>query len=429
MVLFAVGVRRGDILFLLLLWPVLFASFYAWTRFFSPSARMDGGKLLLLLLLLGLGMRLLFFGTRPDVLTDDVYRYVWDGRLQAAGLNPYLYRANDPALIGWRDLEIYPYIAFKKNYTLYPPLAEFFFHLTARLDDGGFWLLRLFYLLADITCLLLLYRLCGPSPRLLIYLFFPLLIVETYGGLHFDILGAALLTAAYLLFQRRRFRWSFLLLTAAAFTKFIAGAAGPVLAAHYLRMLWREEPRPARRWLRMAGDILPAVLLVAALYLPFASAGFDLVRQLLFYLQRSFFNGSITEVLRRLTPLHFRTVASLLLVGVLAWIALSQRLSLLNGVKLSLLAMLLCSATFYPWYLIYLIPFMALEAQPSEWFLTAAVFLSYAVRLSYNAGGPWRESEWVRWLQYGPYYLLLLLDFLRGRYTKPSPADDQGAAV
>src|SRR5262244_2111684 len=69
----------------------------------------------------------------PPYLSDDINRYVWDGRVEAAGLNPYRYVPADPHLAGLRDEAIYPKIN-RSDYapTIYPPVAEYIFFLGTR---------------------------------------------------------------------------------------------------------------------------------------------------------------------------------------------------------------------------------------------------------------------------------------------------------
>ena len=69
--------------------------------------------------------------------SDDAYRYVWDGRVQAAGINPYRYAPADPALAELRDDAIFPKIN-RAEYavTIYPPVAQMFFFLVTRLGEN-----------------------------------------------------------------------------------------------------------------------------------------------------------------------------------------------------------------------------------------------------------------------------------------------------
>src|SRR5205085_920200 len=73
----------------------------------------------------------------PPYLSTDIYRYIWDGRVIAAGINPYRHIPTDPELAGLRDAEIFPNIN-RNNYapTIYPPAAEAIFFAVSRLSES-----------------------------------------------------------------------------------------------------------------------------------------------------------------------------------------------------------------------------------------------------------------------------------------------------
>ena len=90
---------------------------------------------MILILAMAVVMRLLVVGQDP-LLSTDVYRYVWDGRVQAAGINPYAFVPADDALKSLRDATIYPHIN-RADYavTAYPPVAQMFFFAVTRISE------------------------------------------------------------------------------------------------------------------------------------------------------------------------------------------------------------------------------------------------------------------------------------------------------
>src|SRR5215472_4804815 len=77
----------------------------------------------------------------PPYLSDDIYRYVWDGRVQAAGINPYRYIPADQSLQRLRDEKIYPRINRRDSApTMYPPMAEGVYFLTTRMSESATWM-------------------------------------------------------------------------------------------------------------------------------------------------------------------------------------------------------------------------------------------------------------------------------------------------
>src|SRR6266481_7637483 len=108
----------------------------AWLIVRAGSAR---STLFIVLALAGIFRLSIVFA--PPYLSDDIYRYVWDGRVQAAGINPYRYIPADAHLRNLRDEAIYPKIN-RRDYahTMYPPAAEFMFFLTTRISESVTWM-------------------------------------------------------------------------------------------------------------------------------------------------------------------------------------------------------------------------------------------------------------------------------------------------
>ena len=116
----------------------------------------------------------------PLLLSSDIYRYVWDGRVQAAGINPYRYIPADPALTALRDTAIYPNIN-RKSYarTIYPPAAQVVFALVGRISQTVIAMKLAMLAFEAVTCLCLLRLLALarlPAERVLIYAWNPLVL-------------------------------------------------------------------------------------------------------------------------------------------------------------------------------------------------------------------------------------------------------------
>src|ERR1700745_2724434 len=90
------------------------------------------------IIFIGAGLfRVLFLPLDPPRVSTDIYRYIWDGRVQGAGINPYLYLPVDPTLAGLRDGDIYPYINVAAYApTIYPPTAQIIFYLVTRISEA-----------------------------------------------------------------------------------------------------------------------------------------------------------------------------------------------------------------------------------------------------------------------------------------------------
>ena len=200
-------------------------------------------------------MRLLTL-VAPPILSSDIYRYVWDGRVQLAGINPYRYLPVADQLAFLRDEAVYPHIN-RADYahTLYPPAAQAIFALAAVVTPGVFGMklmIAAFDALA-IVALIVLLRIAGRDPaELLIYAWLPLPVWEFAGNAHIDGAAAGLLALALLLAVRGRSVWTGIVLAAATLTKFL-----PVVVLPGLLATARLAVAGCLR--RDAGRALPAV--------------------------------------------------------------------------------------------------------------------------------------------------------------------------
>ena len=136
----------------------------------------------------------------PPFLSDDIYRYIWDGRVQAAGINPYRFVPADKQLASLRDESIYSHIN-RRDYahTIYPPLAQAIFLGVTRISETvtgmkmamvGFEAIAIWLIIRLLTA----WRL--PPERVLIYAWHPLAIWEIAGSGHVEAVLVALIALA-----------------------------------------------------------------------------------------------------------------------------------------------------------------------------------------------------------------------------------------
>src|SRR5205085_1483066 len=150
-------------------------------------------------------LSILFF---PPYLSDDIYRYVWDGRVQATGTNPYRYVPADEALTQLRDEKIYPHINRRDSaQTIYPPVAEGAFLLITRVSESVTWMKAVMVgceAVAVWAIVQLLVAFGFARQRVLIYAWHPLVVWEFAGSGHVDALAIAFIALALLVRRRRR---------------------------------------------------------------------------------------------------------------------------------------------------------------------------------------------------------------------------------
>lgn len=211
----------------------------------------------LLIIVVGGGLfRLILLPLDPPRLSTDIYRYIWDGRVQGSGVNPYLYLPVDSQLAGLRDNAIYPHINRKEYaHTIYPPVAQMFFFAATRITQSvpGFKSIFIVIDLITIGIVATTLRAIGqPAERVLVYAWHPLPIFEFGGSGHIDALMIGFIALALLARVREKYGLVGLALAAATLVKLI-----PIILL----------PAFYKRWDRKLPIVFAAT--VALCYLPY----------------------------------------------------------------------------------------------------------------------------------------------------------------
>lgn len=211
----------------------------------------------------GLAARLLLVPL-PFLTSTDAYRYLWDGRVQAAGVNPYLHAPAAPAVAGLRDGALLPRINREQEVTIYPPGAQLVFlgaHLTGLRTPAGWKLLLLAAEAAVMVLLVGLLRRGGGDPtQVVAYAWNPVPIIAFGLAGHVDVLVVLAVLAAVWAWRQDRPR-----LVGAALAVGAAVKLWPLLLAP---AFLRSRDGTVRRSTAVAGGTTAAAVL-AALYLPY----------------------------------------------------------------------------------------------------------------------------------------------------------------
>jgi alpha-1,6-mannosyltransferase len=345
----------------------------------------------------------------PPYLSDDINRYVWDGRVEGAGINPYRYVPADPQLAALRDQAIFPNIN-RSDYapTIYPPVAEYVFFLGTRLGES-LTAMKATLLVFELAGVLLLLRLLGesglPRERILIYAWHPLTLWEFAGSGHVD---AAVVTFVVLALWARRREAAWLTgsaLAAAALVKFFPAVLFPAL---YRRWDWKMP--------------LAAAVTVMLAYLPFIGAGSAVLGFLPGYFEEEGLQSGagffLWNLLKSVPPLEHVGPSLYLALAAAALLALAvhslftaEGRYLASALTLAVAAMVLLSPH-YPWYFAWIVPLICFTPRLSALYLTVACPLLYFV-----PGGPDPEGARMafEWAIYGPFAALVAFELWRQR--------------
>ena len=348
----------------------------------------------------------------PQALSTDAFRYVWDGRVQAAGINPYRYVPADPALESLRDASIYPNIN-RSDYahTIYPPAAQLSFRAITRAGGGvpGMKAGMVAFDCLTIACLIALLRAHGlPATRVLLYAWHPLPVWEFAGTGHVDAAAIALLCLAFVAASRRAPLWTGAALAAATLVKYYPLVMAPAL---YRRWDWR----------------MPAAFaaVVVLLYAPYLGAGRSVLGFLPGYAaEEGLRDGSgifLWSLLRTVLPLpadalhYYAPIVAFTLAALGLYLQFGGRAtsrSAMTGPLLLAGAFTLLVSPHDPWYFTWLVPFICFRPSPAHLWLTAACVLMYVL--------PDPTGVRVQALLYLP---LTLQYFFARRLTSPENID------
>ena len=347
------------------------------------------------------------FLLRPVGADDDIRRYVWDARIQRLGYNPYTLIPNDPLLAGMHTSETRA-LNNPDVPSPYPPGAQLFFRAVTAVHESVF-ALKVAFVLCDLAIVLVLFdvlRRNGQAAHwILAYAWNPLLATEVAGSGHIDILGALLLLVSVAALGRR---WR--TVAAVAFGLAVAVKFLPIVLAP---LYWRR--------LRIRDALLGACLF-GLLYLPFLEGRRIPMGSLSIYVQRFRFNDPVFATLERVAVPQIM-VGFAVLVGILTaiWLRRKSVAWSSNAFAWPMAASLLCAPVVYPWYLLWLLPFMRSVSTVPIIIWTVSIIPTYYVWHLRTLGRPWLVPGWVMLLEYGSIAVAATILALR-RFTRPVAA-------
>lgn len=336
---------------------------------------------------------------------NDLIRYLWDGRVQTLGLNPYTVRPADPAL-AFTHTEDTRDMPSARARTPYPPAAQLFFRLVVTLHDSS-RAMKLALVFCDLLTILVLWRwllATGRSEWLtLAYAWNPLVVLEVAHSGHIDALGALWIAAAAFWLTRGR--------TALGTMAFVLAVATKLLPIVLVPLLWRR--------ISIRDAFIGAGLLVL-LYLPFAS-GADVLFGIQNVVQHVRFNGPVFRFLAYLTSADGAARIALAL-GLLTAAWCRSKLSDDDPAAWAwpMAVAMACAPVVYPWYLLYFTPFLLFPSTLPLIVWSCGVLMTYVVWEIVRAGGTWVVPLPVLLTEYAIVVALTIWVLLAPRLRAPA---------
>jgi len=331
-----------------------------------------------LVLLWSLLARLLWVGSEPW-LSDDLFRYLLDGRVLAAGLNPFQYAPAHPTIQA-----LAPDLASRVNHpgipTIYPTVVQLVGGFAALLHLGVVgW--RVLLSLCDLALVASIAALFGGGRdgwrAAAVYGLCPLAILESGANGHVEPL--VLLPLSLALGSDRRAWTAGLFLGVAALAKYFPLLLGP---------LWLR---------RRSGWTIPLLAMTAVFVgmLPFTMGGIDVTLGLRAYLENWNFNGPLHALFRfAFGDARWLRLIPFVAAAVGAAIALWRRVPPRSAAAPLFFVFLLFGPTLHPWYALWVLPWLGPRPSWTLWAFVAAVGLGYAVWWQQHVAGQWTLPLW-----------------------------------
>jgi alpha-1,6-mannosyltransferase len=357
-------------------------------------AEVSNRRLLTLALLFAVAFRVpLAIG--PVGYDSDMVRYIYDGRLQRLGYNPFLVTPSDPAVAGTHT-DLTRLMPSRNAQTPYPAAAQLFFRLVVTISESPL-AMKLAMVVCDlltVAVLLAWLRSTRRSPWLaLLYAWNPLVILEAAHSGHMDALGVLwIAVAAWMLSTGRGMR---------AVIAFVLAVASKLLPIVLLPLFWKR--------VRLR-DAAIGILVLAALYYPFRSAGTLPLGAVPNVIAAIRFNGPLFMGVRLLlTPQAAAVIAVLAGLGIAAWMRARRPASDPAAWAWPMAVSLAAAPVVYPWYLLYLTPFLFSRVTLPITVWTMSVLPVYIVWERARDGHRWRVPVWVMCAEYGLALIALVV--------------------
>lgn len=356
-------------------------------------------KIVFLIIVFGILFRITFIPTLYTT-SDDVHRYLWEGKVIVNGYNPYTTPPTDSNLAHLRD-DNYEKVTFKNMPAIYPPLSQAMFAVNYVIAGNSPAFLKLIYLLFEVITLLFIIKILvfkGKDTKLvLLYAWLPLPILEYFNNAHIDVIGITFLVMFLYYFEKKKYNLSSVLLAFAFLSKLLALLVLPLIV----------KKLGIKKTIIFYGIFL---FISIMFYFPFFSGNIDVLAGLIKYLSRWEFNGSVYNFVKIIfSSGEIARIVCAVLLSISVLIIAFMYKDFNKAVLGVFLCIIIFSTTLYPWYL--------------GWIAALNVFnpfysvLSLFFTINFSNFTPlapvWKEYPIVWIIQYVPFYGILIYDLWR----------------
>ena len=356
-------------------------------------------------------IKILFLSVEP-LGSDDYYRYLWDGKVQSNGINPYLYAPNDQNLNPLHSELLPKKVSYPQIRTIYFPVSQFLFTIAYLISGENAIGLKIILFLAELLILISLFylfkRLSIDLKYILVYAVLPLVFFQFFIDAHVDLVGAAIMLASITLYLYERKLFSHILLGLSISVK----PTGLLL----IPFLFQNEQKIL---VKLRTVFVPLIVFVIT-FLPYVFTATPL-DTIINFTAKWTFNGMIYNLLDIFLSnnLTIRIICGILFLIVFISLFLVKT-NLLKRIYLSLFLLMIFSPVVHPWYLIWFAVLLPVIRSYSGLYFVTAISLTSITVVTFQTLGIWQESPLILILQYLPLTLIFFYEFFKERFWRDS---------
>jgi len=341
--------------------------------------------------------------------SDDYYRYLWDGKVEASGINPYSYAPDASALSGLHSDILPKLVNYPDMKTIYPPVSQAIFYVSYLIGGESYFGLKIFHLIFDLITIfgifLIIKRLNLPQKNILIYVLAPLPLFQFFIDAHVDSFGLTFIVFSIYFYLVNKKLLSFIFIGLSICVKPLGLILLPIYFLNEKFITGKIK------------SVLIPISICILLYIPFVFTGTPF-QALLKFTENWTFNGVVFDILDSFIHDNQRVrliCAALLFITYLP--VIFSKKSILNKIYFSLILLFIFSPIVHPWYLSWLVIMLPFIPKQSGIVYSGLISLTAFTVLNYRLAGTWHEYTLVLVFEYAPVIILFLMDLFSDRYA------------
>lgn len=347
-----------------------------------------------------------------QITSDDYYRYLWDGKMQVNGINPYHFAPNDSNLTYLHSDRLPNLVNHTHIKTIYPPASQMVFFLSYYLFGEHIWGLKIIYLLLDILIIIFLFKaleiLEVKTSAVLLYAISPLVLCEFYINAHIDILLLLFICLSIYWLVKGNINFSMLFLGLSFMSKFYSLILLPLMLVYF----YNEKKTLIFISKGLVFFIIPVIITLP--YISHISNIFETIQSYSLYwynnnpIYRIPYEWFVESAM--LPDIYLRITIALLIIASLIFI-ITRETDIISKISYSIFAYFLFSPTVHPWYLTILCLFIVYKFRLLFVFWTGFISLTYFAVYNYHVTGIWKDISWLIYIEYIIIFVFLIYEY------------------